>query len=166
MDVGSYPMSNESDIALGFYYEFEHGVDDKRRVQTPMRWKANLNAPHYVLVLWPHFDLGCQYIRVLPPEKHAELLSELQQVSIGDTKGMSLKRIIGRTTESVTMDGSRRLMLPKGMTDAAGITDKAVLLGAVDTFEIWSPERYQDLLKYEQLHSKELYGSFSKPAAT
>jgi MraZ protein len=154
-------MSNESDIALGFYYEFEHGVDDKRRVQAPSRWKESLKAPHYVLVLWPHFDLGCQYIRVLPPEKHAELLSELQRASIGDAKGMALKRIIGRTTESVTIDTNRRFMLPKGMADGAGITDKVVLLGAVDTFEIWSPETYQALVKHEMLHAKELYGNFS-----
>jgi DNA-binding transcriptional regulator/RsmH inhibitor MraZ len=28
------------------------------------------------------------------------------------------------------------------MAKAAGITDKAVLVGLLDRFEIWSPERY------------------------
>lgn len=158
-------MSTESDIDLGFYYEFEHGVDDKRRVQTPIRWKPSLTADHYVFVLWPHFDLDVQFIRVLPLAKHKELMQEVKRTPFGDPRGDSLRRNLGRTSDIVTMDSSRRFMLPKGMGEAAGITDKVMLVGAWDTFELWGPKEYQAMLKYERQHAREAYGSLSQGVA-
>ena len=41
------------------------------------------------------------------------------------------------------MDKAGRICLPDEMARGAGIKDEAVLVGLLDRFEIWNPERYE-----------------------
>ena len=55
---------------------------------------------------------------------------------------MLLKRFIGSESVQATLDKAGRICLPEQMARDAGIGDEAVLVGLLDRFEIWSPERY------------------------
>ena len=47
------------------------------------------------------------------------------------------------TIDVVFVDKAGRVCLPDDMARAAGIEDEAVLVGLLDRFEIWNPDRYE-----------------------
>ncbi len=119
-----------------------HGVDEKRRVQVPAKWRPRKEGIELTLVLWPKYKEGL-CVRVLPPLKFDEMLGDLDAMSNDDPAKPVLKRLIGSDAEQVTLDKSGRICLPEGMARAAGITKEAVLVGMLDRFEIWNPERHR-----------------------
>jgi len=73
----------------------------------------------------------------------AKLMADVEALPNSDATKPILKRIIGSGSEQVTLDKAGRLCLPEAMAAAADIRKEAVLLGALDRIEIWSPERYE-----------------------
>ena len=45
----------------------------------------------------------------------------------------------------VTVDKAGRICLPEEMARAAGIKNEAMLVGLLDRFEIWNPDRYENV---------------------
>jgi MraZ protein len=50
----------------------------------------------------------------------------------------------------VALDKAGRICLPEAMASLAGITKEAVLVGLLDRFEIWSPDRYAEVRSDDQ----------------
>jgi MraZ protein len=121
---------------------YRHGVDEKRRVQIPAKWRPAKTGTELTLVLWPKAKEG-PCLRVLPPEQMAKLMRDIDAMPNSDPSKAVLKRYIGRQSVQATLDKSGRICLPEEMARAAGITDAAVLVGLLDKFEIWSPERHE-----------------------
>jgi len=125
------------------YYNsvYTHGVDEKRRVQIPAKWRPAQAGAELTVILWPRSAAGA-CLRVLPAKQMAQLMKDIELMPNGDGK-TTLKRIIGRGSEQAVLDKSGRICLPESMAKEAGITEKAVFVGLLDRFEIWNPERYQ-----------------------
>ncbi|SPE53389.1 Protein MraZ [Verrucomicrobia bacterium] len=123
-----------------YNWRFEHGVDEKRRVQIPANWRPSEGSLEFTLVLWSK-DREGPCVRVLPPKEVEKLHQDIGKLP-PDKRGM-MKRVIGSGSFKVQVDKSGRIILPEEMAQKAGITDKAVLVGLLDRFEIWSAERYQ-----------------------
>lgn len=132
----------ESETISKFYTgRFEHGLDDKRRIQVPSKWRPQAEGVEFAVVVWPKSKEG-PCLRVLPPARFAKLQAELDSMpNTAEQKGM-LKRFIGSNTEHVLLDKAGRMCLPEKMMATAGLKDKAVFVGCVDHMEIWSPEKY------------------------
>lgn len=126
------------------YYNsvYRHGVDSKRRVQIPAKWRPSEPGTELTLILWPKHREGL-CLRVLPPMEMAELMQTIDAMPNSDPNKTVLKRIIGSESVQVTLDKAGRICLPEDMARAAGITDEAVLVGLLDRFEIWNPERFE-----------------------
>ncbi len=126
------------------YYNslYRHGVDGKRRVQIPAKWRPAKAGTEFTLILWPQAKEG-PCLRVLPPQQMAKLTRDLDAMPNSDSNKVLLKRFIGGESIQVTLDKAGRICLPEQMARAAGITEEAVLVGLLDRFEIWSPERYE-----------------------
>lgn len=121
---------------------FRHGVDEKRRVAVPAFWRPAEGETELTLIVWPKGVHGA-CLRVLPPDQMEKLLGTLDEMSNSDPNKTSLKRFIGSKSLQVTLDKAGRFCLPEAMAREAGITDQAVLVGMIDKFEIWSPDRYE-----------------------
>jgi MraZ protein len=80
---------------------------------------------------------------VLPPEQMASLMKDISAMPNTDPNKVVLKRFIGSESIQAPLDKAGRICLPEGMAEAAGITDQAILVGLLDRFEIWSPDRYE-----------------------
>ncbi len=132
-----------SETIVPTYYNstYQHGVDEKRRVQIPAKWRPAETGTELTLVLWPKAKEG-PCLRVLPPEQMAKLMRQVDALSNTDASKVVLKRFIGSESVQVTLDKAGRICLPEKMARDAGITTEAVLVGLLDRFEIWSPERY------------------------
>jgi MraZ protein len=135
---------NETGAPIYYNSLYRHGVDEKRRVQVPAKWRPAKPGIEFTLMVWPKSNIG-PCLRVLPPPKMAELMRDIDAMPKGDTGKGALKRIIGSQSTQVTLDAAGRICLPDDMAKAAGIKDQAVLVGLLDRFEIWSPERHDQV---------------------
>jgi MraZ protein len=126
------------------YYNsrFRHGVDEKRRVQVPAKWRPQRAGLELTLILWPRSDTGA-CVRVLPPLQMARLVQSIDEMPNSDPKKVVLKRIIGSNSAQASVDKAGRICLPDDMAREAGIKEEAALVGLIDRFEIWNPERYE-----------------------
>jgi MraZ protein len=133
---------NENSEPTCYNSSYRHGVDEKRRVQIPAKWRPTKPSVEFTLVLWPKSQAG-PCVRVLPPEQMAALMKDISAMPNSDQNKVVLKRFIGSESVQAPVDKVGRICLPENMAKAAGITDQAVLVGLLDRFEIWSPEGYE-----------------------
>ena len=122
---------------------YHHGVDEKRRVQIPAKWRPGQEDFEFTMILWPGTAGNNPYLLVLPPEPLNELVAKLKAMPYSDAKADSLRRLLGTRSDQVTLDKAGRICLPELMAEGAAIEREAVLVGSWDRFEIWNPERYK-----------------------
>ena len=140
------------------YYNslFRHGVDDKRRVQIPAKWRPAKPGTEFTLVVWPKAKEG-PCLRALPPQQMAALMKDIDAMPNSDPSKGVLKRFIGSESVQAPLDKAGRICLPEEMARAAGINDQAVLVGLLDRFEIWSPERYERIKASDAVMAQEAF---------
>ncbi len=140
------------------YYNscYRHGVDEKRRLQVPAKWRPSRQGTQLTLILWPKSQEG-PCVRVLPPEEMAELMSAIDSMPNEDPKKTVLKRFIGSESMQVTLDKAGRICLPDDMARQAGIQGEAVLVGLLDRFEIWNPDRYDKVKAADAVMATEAF---------
>jgi len=148
-------MEPEKNSNAAVYYTsfYLHGVDEKRRLQVPAKWRPGESA-EFTLVTWPQSKEGT-CLRVLPPKEMAKLMAQLENTANSDPSKVPLKRYIGTESEHVTVDKAGRICLPDRMAKAADITTEAMLVGLLDKFEIWNPARYERVKATDSLMAAE-----------
>ncbi len=126
------------------YYNslYRHGVDEKRRIQIPAKWRP-AEPEILTLILWPKGTLKEACLLVLPPNEWVALVLKLKAMPFADAKAEALRRLVGKHSDRVSLDKAGRICLPETMAQAALIGSEALLVGLVDRFEIWNPERYE-----------------------
>src|SRR5438552_5112439 len=150
-------MESEESIATTYYNSlYRHGVDEKRRVQVPAKWRPAKAGVEFTLVVWAKSKEG-PCLRVLPPEQMAELMKDIDAMPNSDPNKVVLKRFIGSESVQVALDKGGRICLPEEMANAAEIKDQAVLVGLLDRFEIWNPERYQKVKASDAIMAEEAF---------
>jgi MraZ protein len=135
---------------------FRHGVDEKRRLQIPSKWRPARENVEFTLVLWPKAKEG-PCIRVLPPPQMAALMRDIDGMPNSDPNKGVLKRFIGSESIQAAVDKAGRICLPEKMAADAGIQSEAVLVGLLDRFEIWSPEKYEKVKASDAIMAQEAF---------
>ena len=140
------------------YYSslYRHGVDEKRRIQIPAMWRPTAESFQFTLIVWPQRQEG-PCLRVLPPKEMAELMASLDAMPNGDRNKTILKRIIGSESTQVTLDKAGRICVPEEMATAAGIDEEVILVGLLDRFEIWDPQRYAKVKAADAVMASEAF---------
>jgi transcriptional regulator MraZ len=140
------------------YYNslYKHGVDEKRRLQIPAKWRPAKENFEFTLIVWPKSKEG-PCLRALPPEQMAKTLREIDAMPNSDPNKVVLKRFIGSESVQVALDKAGRVCLPDGMAAAAGIKEDAMLVGLLDRFEIWNPERYEKVRASDAVMAQEAF---------
>lgn len=131
-----------NDEPIYYNSRFRHGVDEKRRVQIPAKWRPQHTGVELTLVLWPRENTG-PCIRVLPPTQMSKLMQSIDEMPNSDPRKVVLKRLIGSGSAQASVDKTGRICLPDDMAREAGLKDEAMLVGLLDRFEIWNPQRYE-----------------------
>lgn len=147
-----------SQTAQQIYYNslYRHGVDKKRRVQIPAKWRPSEPEVEFTLILWPKSKEG-PCLRVLPPKEMAELMAAIDAMPNSDPNKTVLKRFIGSESVQVTLDKGGRICLPEAMAKAAGIEDMAMFVGLLDRFEIWAPKRFEQVKASDAVMAQEAF---------
>ncbi|MBL6766100.1 MAG: hypothetical protein ISQ14_14185 [Verrucomicrobiae bacterium] len=130
---------------------YRHGVDDKRRVQIPAKWRSNQDTV-YSIYLWKTEGQRFPCLLVLPPRTAAKLEAKVEEMDFGDPSAESLRRLLGSNSDDVTVDRAGRICLPDGLAKKAGISGESVLVGLFDRFQLWNPEFYEQVEAVDQAH--------------
>ncbi|MFO1488394.1 MAG: hypothetical protein U1F65_07940 [Verrucomicrobiota bacterium] len=142
------------------YYNssYRHGVDKLRRLQIPAKWRPAQEGIEFTLILWPKSKEG-PCLRVLPPQEMAELMRDIDAMPNSDPNKVVLKRFIGSESIQVALDKAGRICLPEQMASAAGIVaeSEAVLVGLLDRFEIWNPDRFEKVRAADAVMAQEAF---------
>jgi len=120
--------------------QFSHGLDEKRRLQIPAKWRPASGEMEWKALLWPKGSIF--YLVVLTADSHARVMQKINAASMADEKALSVMRYFSRNSGDLVMDKAGRVVLPENLAKAAGIEKEAVLIGMWERFEIWSPERF------------------------
>jgi MraZ protein len=72
-------------------------------------------------------------------------VQKIQAMPFADSKASALRRLIGTKSASATLDKAGRICLPEALAKMVGIEagKDCLLVGLLDRFEIWNPERYE-----------------------
>jgi len=133
-------MSENAISAVTIYNStYNHGVDEKRRVQIPAKWRPSQPDSEFTLILWTKNKEGV-CLRVLPPQELTKLMADIAALPNSDPGKTALKRFIGSNSVQVALDKAGRICIPEAMAAKAMITDQAILVGLMDKIEIWSPK--------------------------
>lgn len=150
-------MSDQKPKSQMFYnYLYRHGLDEKRRIQIPAKWRPAEEGFEFTLILWTKPKEG-PCLRVMPPNKMVDLLASIDALPNSDPNKTVLKRYIGTASEQVALDKAGRICIPEEMARGAGIEigTEAVLAGLMDRFEIWNPERYGKVMNSDSVMSSD-----------
>ncbi len=134
-------VENAENAPHYFNSEYEFGIDAKRRLQIPAKWKPGLSR--FTLLLWPLRANEPDCLLGLHPDSMKYLTQRLKEAPL--RKGDAWRRKIGKSSADVDLDSASRICLPKKLADVAGLKKRAVLVGMVDRFQIWDPERYENV---------------------
>jgi len=151
-------MSVPQKVQPPTYYNscYRHGVDEKRRLQIPAKWRPEDEGTELTVILWPQNKAGA-CLRVLPPSQMAKLMSDIDAMPNSDPNKVALKRFIGSGSVQIALDKAGRICLPDEMARAAGIKDEAVLVGLLDRFEIWNPDRHEKVQAADAVLASEAF---------
>ena len=121
--------------------EFRHNLDDKNRLTIPSLWRY-VHGESDIFLATPHPD---GYIAVLPPAEVEKLHDKVAQKALTDSTAQeTFARFFSRTL-AFTFDKQGRFGLSTDLLKHAGVRREAVLVGTLNKFGIWSPDRWKRL---------------------
>lgn len=144
-------MNDAPNKKIYFNSKYLHGIDEKRRLQIPAKWRPEGEGVEFTVIVWPKHQAGT-CLRVLPPEKLERLVAEIEAMPNSDPRKDVLRRVVGGNSEQVQLDKAGRICLPEDMARAAGLKNEAKLVGMFEQFEIWEPGRYQIVEAADGVH--------------
>ena len=125
-----------------FTGEYRHSVDAKGRLAVPARFRAQLDDGAFVsrwldtcLAIWPRAEW----------DRLAAKVSALPTVENAGAR-LATRFLYGNAVE-VVWDAQGRFVLPSYLRSAAGLASEAVIVGALDHAEIWTPAGWDDYRK-------------------
>ncbi len=127
---------------LFFSSEYQFGIDSKRRIQIPAKWRGIPGGGALTLLVWRKKAGHGACLLALPPAAMADFMQKLKEMPFADPKAEALRRSLGARSDQVVLDKAGRICLPDKLAAAAGLGEEALLIGMFDRFQIWDPERY------------------------
>jgi MraZ protein len=127
-----------------FKGQAEYSVDSKGRVAIPAKMRNAMNPEaKSSFTLTRGFE---QCIFLYPLDRWEKIEEEIGALSTFERESRAFSRLIMMWADDATLDSQGRVSLPKNLMEFAGITDKALILGAFDHIEIWNPELFERYL--------------------
>ncbi|HEX2050439.1 MAG TPA: division/cell wall cluster transcriptional repressor MraZ [Actinomycetota bacterium] len=124
---------------MSFTGEFRHTIDAKGRLIVPSRIRDELEDDRVVLTRWLN---GCIAMWSGPGWRSFE--QSLLEQGRSSASARSVVRAIAASAHQDAVDRQGRIGVPAKLRSWAGIERDAVVIGALDHGEIWSPQRWQD----------------------
>ena len=128
-----------------FMGEYNHTIDAKGRLIVPSKFREVLGDE---FVVTKGMD-GCLFVFDEPEWKNFE--EKLRGRPMIDKEARQFTRFFLAGAASVEVDKQGRILLPAVLRDFAGITKDAVLVGVGNRVEIWSKDRWEGTVTYQDM---------------
>lgn len=123
-----------------FVSSYESVIDAKGRVSVPAPFRAALGGGSRIF-LWPALD-GSKCLEGGGEELMAVYRQTISRLPLQSRQRKALTLAIVSRSADLKMDDPGRIKIPEELLAGVGITDKMVFVGAMDSFQIWSPEAF------------------------
>jgi MraZ protein len=117
---------------------FRHVLDAKNRLTIPSRWRFAGDEAGEVYLALPNPG---GYVSVLPPSEVEKLYQKVSEKALSDTEAQEFLNRFFAQAHSFGCDKQGRVNLTDELLKHAGVDRDAVLVGTMNKFNIWSPER-------------------------
>ncbi len=129
-----------------FMGEYNHTIDAKSRLIIPSKFREVLGDE---FVVTKGLD-GCLF--VFDNKEWAIFEEKLQKLpSLTNPDVRKFVRFFMAGATSVEVDKQGRILIPAGLKDFAALEKDTVLIGVGNRVEIWSKERYDGTVTYEDM---------------
>jgi MraZ protein len=135
-----------------FRGESRNKVDSKGRMSIPAKfrrvleagdpeWKSGAN-PNLVIV---YGGKTRDFLECFTVEAMNDVVGRIMKMPRGSKKRQALSKLYLTQSIDAAVDETGRIVLPKEQRDKIGLVDMAVFAGKGDTFEIWTPDAYDEV---------------------
>lgn len=123
--------------------EFDCKLDAKGRLMVPAALKKQLpNAENEGLIINRGFEKN---LVIYPKNVWDAVVSDLAKLNIYDEENRRFVRAFTRGATEISLDAAGRVLLPKSLTEYAGIASDLVLACQLDRIEVWDKKSYEDI---------------------
>ncbi len=130
---------------IGFLGEYEATLDAKGRFLLPAGFKKQLpeeSTTHFII------NRGFEKCLTLYPQQSWEpIFSGISKLNDFDPKVREFRRYFLNGATQMELDSAGRLLLPKNLTEHAGLEKDIVLVSAVNKIEIWDKTKYKQFFE-------------------
>jgi MraZ protein len=130
-------VAETGDQGRCFFGRHEFAVDGQRRLSIPSPWRREEPVATRFILL-PDSNGS---IQAIPADDLEETFAHLRRRALWDEEAQAALQAIGEYGQNAVCDRHGRICVEPALLEHAGISDRAVLVGAMVTFHIWSPER-------------------------
>lgn len=123
-----------------FLGEFEHTIDEKGRIAIPARFREEISMG---LVITRGFD---HCLQAFPKPVWLTLSERISGLSLGQEEARNLRRLIFSGAAEVELDRQGRVLIPLNLREYASLSEQVIIAGLNTHFEIWSRERWHEVL--------------------
>lgn len=122
---------------LTFTGEYEHALDSQRRIAIPTCWRHKGADNVFFLLPGRHGAL-----QAIPAVAFQELLLKARKVSFADSSASLALARLGAMAQECHCDKQGRIPIPQRLIEYAGLQDVVIMVGALTTVQLWSPEQW------------------------
>jgi MraZ protein len=127
--------------------EFECRIDAKGRIMMPSSLKKQLSGDNQEKFV---INRGFEKCLVLYPLNDWKKISDdVNKLNLYNKKNREFVRYFYRGATDLLLDSSSRFLIPKSLTEYAGIEREVVLFAFSNRIEIWAKDAYETLLTDE-----------------
>ncbi len=126
--------------------EYDCKIDAKGRLRLPSGLIRQIGGANLPFTINRGFE---QHLMMYPKEVWDRKTKEINQLSIYNKQEREVIRYFYRGATEVLLDKADRVLLPKSLLEYAGIKGEIVLFAYQDLIEIWSKERYKEMIDRE-----------------
>jgi len=138
---------SEQPLFGGFAGHFVHSLDSKRRLTIPSEWRQQVVAPRSLFVM-PDFTERC--LRAFPGAEMQRVAERALALTRSDPQVRAHLRELGRQSQILHWDNQGRIRIRDELLEFAGLKDQVVLVGTIDSFELWASENICDATRVNQ----------------
>ena len=123
---------------------FRHTLDDRNRLAIPSQFRNILNhESEGKLVLTPGYDneIAVYALKTWEALEDTELLT----LSMDRAQARRYRRHFTFGIKEDHLDSQGRILIPQFMLEQSGITKDVIIVGEIDYFTLWTPDRYEEL---------------------
>jgi MraZ protein len=122
---------------------YRHRIDAKGRLPVPAAFRRALaDAGSPTLVVTP-LD---QCLAAYPAAEWVRLEQQLAQLPPFSGPAKAVTRLVASRAVDCDLDVQGRILLPADLRRTAGLKSEAVVIGVLNRFEVWAPERWDSFV--------------------